>query len=90
MPSSKTFLRTSPQCCVLPERRCLVFADMRRSLSTEARGVEGTLPLTVSLLERTRTVLGEGRHALWILDRRGEAAEVYSTDSGNPVTCPRF
>lgn len=89
MPSSKTFLRTSPQCCVLPERRCLVFADMRRSLAVEARGVEGTLPLTVSLLERTRTVLGEGRNALWILDRRGEAAEVYCSDCGNPVTCPR-
>ena len=35
-----------------------------------------------------RTVLGEGRNALWILDRRGEAAEVYCSDCGNPVTCP--
>ena len=89
MPSSKTFLRSSPECGVLPDRRSLVFVDMRRSLKAEARGVEGTLPLTVSLLERTRAALNQGRHVLWILDRRGEAAEVFCSDCGSPVTCSR-
>ena len=89
MPSSKTFLRASPECRVLPDRRSLVFADVRRSLKTEVQGVDGVLPLTVSLLERTRSVLGRGRHVLWILDCRGEAAEVFCSDCGNPVSCPR-
>lgn len=89
MPSSKTFLRASPECGVLPDRRSLVFVDMRRSLKAEVRGVEGALPLTVSLLERTRAALGQGRHVLWVLDRRGEAAEVFCSDCGNPVSCPR-
>lgn len=89
MPSSKTFLRASPRCVVLPDRRTLVFTDVRRSVKAEVRGVEGMLPLTVSLLDRTRTVLAQGRHVLWILDRRGEAAEVYCPECGNPVSCSR-
>ena len=89
MPSSKTFLRAFPECGVLPDRRSLVFVDVRRSLKTEVQGVDGVLPLTVSLLERTRAVLGRGRYVLWILDRRGEAAEVFCSDCGNPVSCPR-
>ena len=49
LPSSKTFLRSKPSCDTLPDRKNLIFADVRRSLKGEERGVEGTLPLTVSL-----------------------------------------
>ncbi|MCR5346467.1 MAG: hypothetical protein K6E38_01710 [Fretibacterium sp.] len=89
LPSARTFLRAKPACDVLPDRKNLIFADVRRSLKGEERGVEGTLPLTVSLLERTRAELDGGRHVLWILDRRGEAAEVFCAECGHAVRCPR-
>ncbi|MCR4818760.1 MAG: hypothetical protein K5841_07380 [Fretibacterium sp.] len=89
IPSARTFLRTKPSCEILPERKKLIFADVRRSLRGEERGVEGTLPLTVSLLERTRETLTGGRHVLWFLDRRGEAAEVFCAECGHAVRCPR-
>ncbi|WP_158612113.1 primosomal protein N' family DNA-binding protein [Fretibacterium sp. OH1220_COT-178] len=89
MPSSKTFSRTSPECMELPDRRHLVFVDMQRSLKADVRGIDGALPLTLSLLGRTRSTLEEGRNVLWILDRRGEAAEVFCSDCGTPVRCSR-
>ena len=89
IPSARTFLRTKPSCEIMPERKSLVFADVRRSLKGEERGVEGVLPLTVSLLERTRETLTGGRHVLWLLDRRGEAAEVFCMECGHAVRCPR-
>lgn len=89
IPSARTFLRTKPSCEILPERKNLIFADVHRSLKGEERGVEGTLPLTVSLLERTRETLAGGRHVLWLLDRRGEAAEVFCAECGHAVRCPR-
>ncbi|MBR1673277.1 MAG: prephenate dehydrogenase, partial [Fretibacterium sp.] len=89
MPSSKTFLRIKPSCTVLPGRKKVIVADVRRSLEGQERGVEGTLPLTVSLLTRTRAELSGGRHVLWVLDRRGEAGEVFCAECGHAVRCPR-
>ena len=89
IPSARTFLRTKPACNVLPERKNMIFADVHRSIKGEERGVEGVLPLTVSLLERTRETLTGGRHVLWLLDRRGEAAEVFCMECGHAVRCPR-
>ena len=89
MPSSKTFLRAHPACEVLPDRDRMVFVDVRRSLKGRERGVEGDLSLTVSLLDRTRRELGRGRHVLWMLDRRGEAAEVFCVECGHSPRCPR-
>ncbi|NLL37067.1 MAG: hypothetical protein GX256_06055 [Fretibacterium sp.] len=90
MPSAKTFLRsafTSPRDS--PERSSLIFVDMRRSVKPEFPGIEGELPLTISLLERTRATLKAGREVFWILDRRGEAGEVACADCGQSLLCPR-
>lgn len=89
MPSSKTFLRVRPPCTILPDRKRAIFVDMRRSIEMRERGIEGALPLTRSLIERTREALGAGHHALWILDRRGEAAEVSCAECGRAIRCPR-
>ena len=89
MPSAKTFLRSRPPCSTLPDRREIVFADIRRSLMGEERGVDGAIPLAVSLLDRTRQNLSAGRHVLWILDRRGEAAEVFCQECGHSIRCGR-
>ncbi|MDR1048921.1 MAG: hypothetical protein LBL51_04120, partial [Synergistaceae bacterium] len=57
MPGAKTFLRLRSrpkQPSLLPPRDHFVFVDMKRSVKAEVRGVEGELPLTWALLERTR------------------------------------
>lgn len=89
MPSSKTFVRSMPKCSVVPEHGRLLFVDIRRSLKGTERGVEGDLPLSLSLLNRTRECLAAGRSALWLLDRRGEAAEVFCAECGHSIKCPR-
>ncbi len=89
IPSAKTFLRGSTVCEIVPDRKKVVFVDMGHSIKEKERGVEGSLPLTISLLDRTRQELGAGRHVLWVLDRRGEAAEVFCAECGHAVRCPR-
>ncbi|MDR3229927.1 MAG: hypothetical protein LBT65_00660, partial [Synergistaceae bacterium] len=89
VPSARTYVRSRPECRTLPQRRNLIFVDMGRSFKNETRGIEGTLPLTKSLVERTRSTLKEGRHALWIMDRRGQAGEVFCSECGKSFLCPR-
>lgn len=89
LPSAKTFLRSSPLCEALPKREHFIFVDITRSLKTEVHGIEGHLPITPALLERTRTTLAKGYHALWIMDRKGQSGEVYCNDCGEAFTCPQ-
>ena len=89
MPSAKTYFRSSPKCEVQPLRRNFVLVDMARSFKPEVRGVEGGLPITKALIERTRNVLDEGRHVFWIMDRKGQAGEVTCSDCGDSFFCPR-
>ena len=89
MPSAKTYLRSRPRCDVLPQRRNFVVVDIRRSLKAEVRGIEGDLFITRALLERTRNTLDGGRHVFWIMDRKGQAGEVYCSDCGSSLSCPR-
>ena len=89
MPSSKTYLRTRPKCTELPKSSELIFADMKCSFKPKYPGIEGELPLTISLLDRTREVLEAGRHVLWVLDRRGEAGSVFCSDCGYTFVCPK-
>jgi primosomal protein N' (replication factor Y) len=89
MPSAKTSLRSRPECRILPQRRNLVFVDMGRSFKTEIRGTEGQIPITKALIERTRTTLDQGRHAFWIMDRKGQAGEVCCADCGDALYCSR-
>jgi primosomal protein N' (replication factor Y) len=89
MPSAKTFLRSRPQCRILPHRKNLVFVDIGRSFKTEVRGIEGQIPVTGALIEHTRTTLSRGRHVFWIMDRKGQAGEVCCSDCGDTLYCPR-
>jgi primosomal protein N' (replication factor Y) len=89
MPGAKAYLRSRPKPVIFPRRDSFVFVDMKRSVKAEARGVEGELPLTWALLERTLETLAQGRHALWIMDRKGQAGEVYCSDCGASLSCGR-
>jgi len=89
MPSARTYMRSKPERCAISQRCNLIFADIGRAFKSEVRGVEGRLPVTPSLLDRTKSVLEQGRFALWIMDRRGQAGEVYCSDCGTSLCCPR-
>ena len=89
MPSARTYMRSRPERCAISPRSSFVFADIGRAFKSEVRGVEGKLPVTPSLLDRTKSVLEQGRFALWIMDRRGQAGEVYCSDCGTSLCCPR-
>jgi primosomal protein N' (replication factor Y) len=89
MPSGKTFLRSHPECQVVPDRKNLVFVDMGRSFKTVIRGIEGQIPLTRALIEHTQATLSQGRHVFWIMDRKGQAGEVCCSDCGETLYCSR-
>jgi len=89
MPSARTYMRSRPLCCALPRRSDLVFVDIGRSFKNEVRGVEGGLPITPSLLERTESVMEQGRCVFWIMDRKGHAGEIYCSDCDSSLCCPR-
>ena len=89
MPSARTYIRSKPDYHALQQRSSLVFVDIRRSFKSKVPGVEGELPITPSLLERTESVLEQGRSALWIMDRKGQAGEVCCSDCGVSLCCSR-
>jgi primosomal protein N' (replication factor Y) len=94
MPSAKTYLRSRPVfdpsfLSRKNEKNGFVFVDLKRSIRAEARGVEGELPVTGALIDRTRAALESGRHALWVMDRKGEAGEVACSDCGGSLSCPK-
>jgi len=47
------------------------------------------IPVSGKLREETERCLGEGRKALWILDRKGYATEIVCIECGRTVTCRR-
>lgn len=89
MPSPKTFLRNKIKCDFSPDRKNLIFVDIKRSLKINESGIDGDLPLTISLLERTRNELDAGNNVLWLLDRKGGAAEVFCDNCGHALKCKK-
>ena len=88
VPSAKTFLRGNIN-YKNNKNLDLIFVDINRSLKVEERGIEGVLPVTVSMLERTRGELRAGHNVLWLLDRKGGAAEVFCLHCGKAVKCSK-
>lgn len=68
------------------ERAIFVNAyDMR---GYEAADIKDKLPISFPLVRETRKALEAGKFALWILDRKGYAGEIYCDDCGSAVFCP--
>ena len=89
MPSLKTYMRTHPVQVIRPERKDIVIADMYSSRKEELHGIDGTIPLTFSLVRRTYTELVKGHNVMWILNRQGESQEVYCEKCGHVLRCDR-
>ena len=89
MPSLKTYMRTHAHTDIKPERKDIVIADMYTSRKEELHGIDGSIPLTFSLIRRTYTELVKGHNVMWILNRQGESQEVYCEKCGHVLRCDR-
>ena len=89
MPSLKTYKRKHPEQVIKPERKDIVIADMYSSRKEELQGIDGSIPLTFSLVRRTYTELVNGHNVMWILNRQGESQEVYCEKCGHVLKCEK-
>ena len=89
IPSLKTYMRTHISQDIKPERKDIVIADMYSSRKEELHGIDGSIPLTFSLVRRTYTELVKGHNVMWILNRQGESQEVYCEKCGHVLRCEK-
>ncbi|MDR1740604.1 MAG: hypothetical protein LBR38_01990 [Synergistaceae bacterium] len=91
MPSSRTYIRMRPQTRAkskLPQSAAFVAVDMKEAAGA-VPGIEKPPPVTPALITRTGDALREGRSAVWILDRKGHAGDVFCSECGFSFTCRR-
>ena len=90
MPSLRTFKRSKPKENFLPEKKNIIFANInnQKTLNEELKGIEGSIPLTLSLINNTYTQLTKNNSVVWILDRLGESSEVFCSHCGESIKCP--
>ncbi len=88
-PSSKIFLSEKPRCDARNNGARLVFVDMKEACSSEFASLSGSLPISVPLLRETAAARGRGEWAMWLLDRKGYAQELYCEECGWAARCGR-
>ena len=91
IPSLKTFVRSKPQQEIFIDKKNLILADIfhSKTKNEELKGIKGSLPLTFSLIKNTYRELSKNNNVLWILDRLGEASEVFCENCGGAVKCSK-
>ena len=91
MPSLKTYMRKNPKEIIIPERKYIILSDIyhSRTKKEEINGVKGNIPLTYSLIKNTYRELSKGHNVIWILNRKGEASEIFCEKCGNIITCQK-
>ncbi|MBQ7593452.1 MAG: hypothetical protein IJU48_03740 [Synergistaceae bacterium] len=89
MPSLKTFLRVHPEQKKIPERKNIILVDIFYSQQEEFNGIDGKIPLTFSLIKHTLKTLAQKRNVIWILNRKGESAEVFCEKCGQSLKCEK-
>ena len=88
IPSIKTFLRSNPkEKNYYVNKKFFITADSDSSFKESEKGIKGEISLTYSLIERTQKTLSENKNALWILDRLGEAGEIFCVHCGESLKC---
>ena len=90
MPSLKTFMRKKPEEKFFPKRENIIFADIyhKKTFHEKSKGIEGSIPLTFSLIKNTYRELLNKNTVIWILDRLGTSSEVFCSRCGMTVKCP--
>lgn len=90
MPSSKAALRNLEGIHAGEgiEKRT-VFVSLHDVNFFEAADLKDKLPISLPLVRETQRALEAEKFALWILDRRGYAGEIFCDECGVAVCCPR-
>ena len=89
IPSLKTFVRSKPEEKIFIDKKNLILADIFHSKTRKENltGIKGDIPLTFSLIKNTYRELAKKNNVLWILDRKGEASEVFCDNCGELIKC---
>ena len=88
LPSARLYLSRRPS-SPRPPRDKVRLVDLRSAQGAVLPGLRDSLKLSETLVEETLSVVNEGKKALWILDRKGYAAEVACEECGSPLLCLR-
>ena len=90
IPSSKAYMQAGDESapCVSAGKR-LIFVDLHDSSSFDVDAVRDSVMISRPLVRETKEALSDGNWAMWILDRKGYAGEIYCSECGLPVRCPR-
>ena len=91
IPSSKAFIHCREQyknSTIKKDNSKLVFVDLHNSSFFDVDAVKNCIPISKPLINRTKDTIALGKWALWILDRKGYAGEIYCEDCGSAIKCP--
>lgn len=88
MPSAKVAMqnRNDPRAKRGIEKR-VIYVSLHDSKGYESINIKDKLPISSPLARETGKALADGRFALWILDRKGYAGEIYCDDCGAAIYC---
>ena len=89
MPSLRTFKHFKPKEKNFPDKKNIIFSNIeyKETRNEELKGIEGSIPLTISLIKNTYRELMKKNSVIWILDRLGESSEVFCMHCGESVKC---
>lgn len=87
MPSAKAAAQCG-QKSEAPQKR-LVFVDLHDASAFDLKGLKEGIAISTPLLRETVRARKEGKFALWLLDRRGFAGEIFCGDCGAPLRCKK-
>ena len=64
-----------------------LFVDLKLTYSPPVKGVQDALAVSEALVRETASAISRGSWALWILDRKGYAGEVFCEECGRSLRC---
>jgi primosomal protein N' (replication factor Y) len=89
LPSSKASMQCQDTAENEGAAKRVVFVDLHDSSASDIDGVKDTMPISRPLIRETIACRKNKKWALWLLDRKGYAGEIYCADCGAPVRCER-
>ncbi|QVL37301.1 prephenate dehydrogenase [Aminirod propionatiphilus] len=88
LPSARLYRSRKPP-SPRPSKGKIRFVDVKNAPGAVLPGLRDPLKLSEVLIEETLAVVNAGKKALWILDRKGYAAEVACEECGSALLCRR-
>ena len=89
VPSSRVFSTLKPSSEGNTPRKRLFMVDMHDMPQPRISGVELPFRISQRMLQETDKTLKDGKVALWILDRKGYAGDIFCGDCGFSLNCPK-